>query len=107
MAISLLQNTSRENRDHATTWLESRVMKLNPHAIPTVATQHQGNWMLRLIQKRKTLTEKLWVVIESLRHVPETDRRSLASDLINYIDYLEHEADPEDLFSTNQLEAVL
>ena len=100
MAISLLQNTHGARRSHVVNFLHQWLEQYYPDAISQVATQTSAPKFWGFIQKRTTLDEHCWTLIEALRFIPEDKRDLLALELIHYIYCLDHD-DFEHLIPTD------
>ncbi len=106
MAVSLLQNTEPEYREMTTRYFTNKVNQLDPSLPARLQKEPTGIW--GFIQKRKSMDEASWVLVESLRYLPEEKMTALAGEMIHYIYQLEH-ADSVSLGfdSTRMLQAAL
>lgn len=89
IAVSLLQNTSLENRMKTVSFLITQLESDYPEALE-MADQAKSGW-LSFIQRRQTMEQNAWQAVETLQFVPEEGRHELALAVIRTIYQLEND----------------
>ncbi len=87
MAISLLENTQVEYREQTRIHILNRIQSLDARILEEVKAEPSGFWAM--IQKRQTLNEETWRLIEMFKYLTEEDRRELAVEMIRMVYCLE------------------
>ncbi len=91
MAVSLLQNTTLNYRLKTVSFIENRIREIDPGITNRITQGNGGFWAIRFIQKRRTMDERSWAVVETMRYLSETDKEHMAKEIIRYIYCLEND----------------
>jgi hypothetical protein len=91
MAVSLLQNASIEDRLQVVNHMRERLEEINPDVVAEALYKREGFWSF--VQKRQTMDDYSWRMVEALRFVPEKTSHVLATEMIYMIYCLENGQD--------------
>lgn len=89
MAVSLLLNTAPRYQDLVTDFLYEEIANINPMALHQVIDDNGFLWFNR----RTTLSRRAWMVIESLKFLPNDDQERLAKVILDHVYHLENNLD--------------
>lgn len=90
MAISLLQNAPTEHRRQATVFINERFREQYPDALKK-AQAAEAYGMFAFLQKRRSMEQDAWHMVERLWYLPLEERTQLALEMIRFIYCLEYE----------------
>ncbi len=96
MAVSLLQNATRDHRDLAISHIRSKLTELHPEILVMAEEKNVSN-LWAFIQKRRTMDETSWKVVETMRFLSEDDREKFAIEIIRFVYCLENDSEMTDL----------
>ncbi len=91
MAISLLQNAPIHHRHQAISYVGDIIRELYPGVTNRITLEPGGFWSINFIHKRRSMDEKSWTLLETLRYLPDADKELMGIELIRYIYCLENE----------------
>lgn len=94
MAISLLQNASLQNRNQTVAYIYQQLQENYPLVYPAMQETKHRVW--DIVQRRKTMNDEAWGLVEMLRELSVEDRTHVALEMIRYIYCLEHDFQPEE-----------
>jgi hypothetical protein len=100
MAVSFLQNTTPQHRELTTAHFRRKISENYPDIGNQVTKEAQGFWLL--IQKRRSMDQEAWALVEMMRFLPDDEMETFAVELIRYIYRLEnngHVSDDVDLLA--------
>lgn len=106
IAVSLLQNTSLENRMKTVSFMMSYFEDHYPEAL-VLAESAKSGW-LSFIQRRQSMEQNAWQAVETMQFLSEEARRELSLAMIRMIYQLENEHVEEiDLVDFSMLEIAV
>lgn len=91
MAISLLQNAPSHHREQTINYIHDIIRELYPGVTKRITLDPGGFWSLNFVQKRRSMDQKSWMVVETLRYLPDADKELMGIEMIRFIYNLENE----------------
>jgi len=103
LAINLLQTASLSNRAKIVKNIQAEIQAQYPGV--TIIVESERRWLMKLFQKRRSLDEAAWMMIENLKYLTDDAREEFAHKIINQVYSFDHEATyagkVEDFFSVS------